>query len=292
MSDKTDKITVRLISIIMKLNSGEKFTSKELAKEFAVTERTITSDLNERLNKFLPIENKNNYYYLESYCIGQLGFSDIRNFARLSGIKDLYPTLADDLLADVLNAKINDSCLVKGGKYEDLSSKTEEFKLIRLAITIKHKLKFIYNDKARLVDPYKLVNNDDIWYLVADEAGQLKTYTFSKILKLSKTENSFKANRKFLEIINKNQADWFSQDNINVILEIDSHVSEYFLRRELLPNQTILKNTKEKLVLQTKVSYDDEILKIVRYWIPHIKIKEPEYLQEKLLNELNVYLKS
>ena len=292
MSDKTDKITVRLIAIIVKLNSGEKFTSKELAKEFGVTERTITSDLNERLNKFLPIENKNNYYYLESYCIGQLGFNDIRNFARLSGIKDLYPTLADDLLADVLNAKINDSCLVKGGKYEDLSSKTEEFKLIRLAITIKHKLKFIYNDKARLVDPYKLVNNDDIWYLVADEDGQLKTYTFSKISKLSKTENSFKANREFLEIINKNQADWFSQDNINVILEIDSHVSEYFLRRELLPNQTILKNTKEKLVLQTKVSYDDEILKIVRYWIPHIKIKEPEYLQEKLLNELDMYLKS
>ncbi|QOY52499.1 hypothetical protein [Candidatus Sulfurimonas baltica] len=46
-----------------------------------------------------------------------------------------------------------------------------------------------------------------------------------------KTENKFQANREFLEIINKNQANWFSQDSINVILEIDVDVSEYFLRR-------------------------------------------------------------
>ena len=292
MSDKSEMLSIRLISIIIKLNSGDKLTTNELAKEFNVSTRTIREDLNNRLSQFLPIVSERNHYFLESYMIGKLGFNDIRNFARLSGIKELYPSLSDDLLADVLNSKINDSCLVKGGKYEDLSDKVEEFKLIRYAITIKHKINFTYNGKPREINPYKLVNNDDIWYLVGDEDDKLKTYSFSKILKLSKTEDSFKPNQEFLNIINKNQANWFSQDVINVTLEIDADVKEYFLRRELLPNQTILKNTKDKLILKTNVSYEEEVLKVVRYWIPHIKIVEPDYLQEKLLNGLDLYLKT
>ena len=274
------------------LNDGQRVTAKYLAQEFNVTEKTITTDLNERLSKFLPIVREKNKYFLESFVVGKLGFSDIRNFAKLSGIQELYPTLADDLLADVLNAKINDSCLVKGEKYEDLSAKTEEFKILRLTITLKHIVAFTYNNKPRELKPYKLVNTNGIWYLVGDENSKLKTFTFSKIQKLLNTEKKFAPQREFIDIINKNQANWFSQKSIAVTLQIDAKVAEYFLRRELLPDQTILKHTNKSLVIKTQVSYEDEILKVVRYWLPHIKIIEPEYLQEKLLNELNLYLNS
>jgi predicted DNA-binding transcriptional regulator YafY len=292
MEHKTDKLAVRFLYIITQLNLGEKLTIKELAEYFNVTERIIQKDLNERLNQFLPIIKRDGKYFIEDFLIGKLDYKDIQNFAILSGIQKLYPSLEDSFLSDVLNKKINDSCLVKGGSYEDLSNKRKEFDILRLAITIKHQINFIYNDKARVINPYKLVNNNDIWYLVGDEDGRLKTYSFTKISNLCKIENEFNPNRDFLEIINKNQANWFSEQSIKVILEIDTNVSEYFLRRELLPNQTILKNTKDKLILQTKVSYDDEILKVVKYWIPHIKIIEPEYMQEKLEKELNLYLKS
>lgn len=292
MENKTDKLAVRFLYIITQLNSGEKLTIKELAEYFNVTERIIQKDLNERLNQFLPIVKKDGKYFIEDFLIGKLDYKDIQNFAILSGIQKLYPSLEDSFLSDVLNKKINNSCLVKGGSYEDVSNKREEFDILRLAITIKHQINFIYNDKTRVINPYKLVNNENIWYLVGDEDGRLKTYSFTKISNLFKTENEFNPNRDFLEIINKNQANWFSEESIKVILEINANVSEYFLRRELLPNQTILKSTKDKLTLQTKVSYDDEILKVVKYWIPHIKIIEPQYLQEKLEKELSLYLKS
>jgi len=291
MSDKSDKLAIRLIAIITKLNSGERFTVKELVEEFGTSEKTITTDLNKRINQFLPIVREKNYYYMESYAIGKLGFNEIRNFAKLSGIKELYPSLEDELLADVLNAKINDSCLVKGGSYENLTSRDEDFKILRLAITLKHIVHFTYNNKPRVIKPYKLVNIDNLWYLSGDENSKLKTYSFSKISSLRKTEKTFEPNDEFLQIIAKNQSNWFSQDSISVILEIDSSVSEYFLRRELLPNQTILKNTQTSLVLKTTISYEDEILKVVRYWIPHIKIIEPEYLQKKLIDNLNFYIK-
>ena len=287
---KTDKLAMRLTSIITRLNAGEILSVKELAGEFAVTERSVQKDLNERIMQFLPVTNKNGQYYLEAYLLGKLTYDDIRDFALLSGIKKLYPVMDDNALSDILNKKVADAMLVKGGAYEDISSKKLEFDLIRLAIVLKHQLFFTYNGKQRAVNPYKLVNNNDIWYLVGDESDELKTYSFTKIEKLCKIEKSFIPNSDFTEIINDPHNKWFSQNKLKVILEIDSSVAEYFLRRELLPHQVVLKQTKKKLTVQTTVAYDEEILKIVRYWIPNIKIIEPFELDEKLREGLSTYL--
>ena len=289
---KTDKLAVRLTSIITRLNAGEILSVKELADEFEVTQRSIQKDLNERVMQFLPVTHKNGQYYMEAYLLGKLTYDDIRDFAHLSGINKLYPTLDDNALSDILNKKVSDALLVKAGAYENISSKKGEFDLIRLAIVLKHQLCFTYKDKKRLLNPYKLVNNNDVWYLVGNEGGELKTYSFTKIEKLCKTEKSFTPNSNYNEIINDPNNKWFSKNKLKVILEIDSSVAEYFLRRELLPHQVVLKQTKKKLIVQTTVAYDEEILKIVRYWIPHIKIIEPYELDERLRNELILYLNS
>ncbi len=290
MPTKTDKLAVRLTSIITRLNAGEILSVKELAEEFEVTQRSIQKDLNERVMQFLPVTHKNGQYYMESYLLGKLSYDDIRDFALLSGINKLYPAMDDNALSDILNKKVNDAMLVKGGAYEDISSKKKEFDLIRLAIVLKHQICFTYKDKKRLLNPYKLVNNNDIWYLVGDENGKLKTYSFTKIENLCKSEKSFIPNSDFKDIISNPSNKWFSKNKIKVILEIDSSVAEYFLRRELLPHQVVLKQTKKKLIVQTTVAYDEEILKIVRYWIPHMKIVEPYELDAKLREELISYL--
>jgi predicted DNA-binding transcriptional regulator YafY len=242
--------------------------------------------------QFLPITKQNGQYYMESYLLGKLSYDDIRDFALLSGIQKLYTVMDDNALADILNAKVNDALLVKGGAYEDIGNKKLEFDIIRLAIVLKHRICFTYNDKKRSVNPYKLVNNNDVWYLVGDENGELKTYSFTKIQKLCKTEDAFTPKNEFQAIINDKNNKWYSEEKISVILEIDSSVAEYFLRRELLPHQTVLKHTDKKLTVQTKVAYDEEILKIVRYWIPHIRIVEPHELDEKSREELLAYLKT
>lgn len=191
MSEKSDKLASRLVAIIIKLNRGEKLNVKELSAEHGTSEKTITTDLNKRLVQFLPIKREKNYYFLESHFVGKLDFNDIRSFAKLSGIKELYPSLSDELLLDVFNEKMQKACLVKSGSYENLGSKTEEFELLRSAITTNHKIVFTYKDKERYVNPYKLVNTNNIWYLVADEEGILKTYTFSKIKNLLEEKETF-----------------------------------------------------------------------------------------------------
>jgi predicted DNA-binding transcriptional regulator YafY len=292
MKKSHDTIARRLSSILLKFNSGERFTIEELCEEFNVDKRTIQRDINERFSYF-PIKKENGYYFLESYALGKLTFEDIKNFAAISGIKALYPSLTNDFIADILNAKINSVYLVKSPSHEPIASKTGDFQSLSVAILQNIPIRCIYKEKPRLLHPYKLVNQQGIWYLVADENGVLKNFSFTKITDFELLDESrFEPKREFVETIQKNEVTWFSQNVIEVTLEIDGDVSEYFLRRNMFPNQTIISQHEGTLTLKTKISYDEEILRTVQYWLPHIKIIEPTHLQEKLNDLLSGYLKT
>ena len=79
---------------------------------------------------------------------------------------------------------------------------------------------------------------------------------------------------------------------IEVTLQIDKKVKDYFTRRELLPHQNIIENKEQNddLIVTTIVSYEEEILKVVRYWMPHIRILKPVYLYDKLTKQLEDYI--
>ncbi len=289
MQKEHDKIGVRLGMILTKFNSGESFTVADLADEFDVSKKTIQRDLKVRL-AYLPIEKKEGYYRLEKYCLGKLSFDDIKNFATFSGLKALYPSLDDTFIIDVLNKKINPSMHIKGHQYEDLSHKLDDFTAIASAIVKKEQIHFTYKKKQRVVSPYRLLNTNGIWYLAGTQKGTLKAFSFSKITDLKSSNIPFAVDKKIVETIEDDSSTWFTKNHIEVTLEVDVSVAEYFLRRPLLPHQKVLESTDEKLVLFTKVAYEEEILRVVRYWMPHITILTPVYLQEKLEEGLRKYL--
>ena len=76
-----------------------------------------------------------------------------------------------------------------------------------------------------------------------------------------------------------------------VMLEIKSEAMSYFKRKKFLPNFKIISKDEDKIILSTKVAYDDEILRVVKCWLPFIKIKEPEYLRVKFERLLGEYLR-
>ena len=73
-------------------------------------------------------------------------------------------------------------------------------------------------------------------------------------------------------------------------LEIKNEAMSYFKRKKFLPNFKIISKNEDKIILSTEVAYDDEILRVVKYWLPFIKIKEPEYLRAKFERLLGEYL--
>jgi len=286
-----DKIATRLAELLNKFNAGQKLSVEELVEEFGVTKRTIQRDINERMS-FLPIKKENGLYFLEEYYLGKLNFDDIQNFAALSGIRELYPSLQEDFLKNILDNTVSQAYMVRGHNYEDLSKNTNEFKLLEDAIINNFVVEFIYKDKPRVVKPYKLINSKGIWYLAGVEDDTLKTFSFKKIAQLSTTDTKFEIDNSVLETIKDDDNIWFSPKKTEVVLKVDKDVAGYFSRRNILPNQHIVKELADGgLLVSTKVAFDEEILKLVRYWIPNVEIVSPNYLQEKLEDGLREYLK-
>lgn len=284
-----DKLATRLSIIIYKLNQGERLTIEALADEFAVSKRTIERDI-ARFSYF-DIKKEGKEFFLDELAVGKLNFDDIKNFAIFSGIKSLYPSLTNQFLKDVLIQKINRAYIVNSSGFEDIEDKTELFEKLSLAILEEKIINFIYNEKNRSVNPYKLINTNGVWYLSATENGSLKTYTFSKIKNLKIDDNSFIMDKEILKEIEKSEINFLSKDTKEVVLEVQNSAKEYFLRKKVLSNMKIIEENKEYFVVSTNVSFDDEILNIVKYWIPYIKIISPINLSLKLEKILNNYLK-
>lgn len=286
-----EKMAQRLAIILTWFNEGRCISKEELIEEFNITERTIDRDL-KRLS-FLPIEKDKDRgcYKLESYALGKLTYSDIRRFAEYCGVKELYPELSDNMIVDILNARLEGAMEVRGHRYEDLSRRVDDFNRLAAAIVQHAVLSFDYKQKHRKVFPYKLSNINGIWYLIGTEDGIIKHFTFSKINNLIVLNETFAPDRRIITLLDEHRGVWVTQKPLEVLLEVDAEVAEYFVRRPLLPNQQIEYKGREVWHIRSRAAYETEILKTVRYWMPHLRILEPASLHQTLLEELRDYLR-
>lgn len=93
-----------------------------------------------------------------------------------------------------------------------------------------------------------------------------------------------------LKEIEKNEINFLSSITKEVHLQIDNSAKEYFLRKKVLSNMKIINQTNEYFIVSTNIAFDDEILNIVKQWIPYIRIVYPLELQNKLQDTLKNYL--
>jgi predicted DNA-binding transcriptional regulator YafY len=284
-----DTIATRLARIITRLNEGACLDLEELREDFNVSLRTLQRDFNERLAS-LPLYKKDGRYCIEDYALGKLTYSDIRNFAEISGVLSLYPSLDQSFVVDILSNKVNQIFRVNALPHDNRDNHADWFKTIGASILSHRVLRFDYHDKPRSVHPYKLINNDGVWYLLADEKETLKLFAIGKIKSLNATDDVFIPNPEMQERAQQRDTRWFSDTETEVVLRIDHAVSDYFIHRDLLPNQTLLDDDREAITLATRTQYPDEILRLVRQWIPHIRIVEPSSLARQLKDELNDFL--
>lgn len=81
------------------------------------------------------------------------------------------------------------------------------------------------------------------------------------------------------------------EEKKEIVLKIASEIAGYFKRRKLIANQVIEKELEDgDLIVSARVGHANQVLPIVRYWIPHIRIISPEGLQSEMEKELRGYL--
>lgn len=76
-----------------------------------------------------------------------------------------------------------------------------------------------------------------------------------------------------------------------MVLSVAPPAADYFLRQKLIGGQKIVKHLEDGgLIVSGTIAHPNQILPIVRYWIPHIHVISPEGLQADLENQLRAYL--
>ena len=290
-----ETIAYRLTEILRRLNEGEKLDPHALVEEFGVNLRTIQRDLNERF-AFLDLEKKEGVYSINRMRLGSLNFKDVQRFASLAGLQGLHPLLSTDFLKSILENRLQSALLIRGHNYEDLRGKEPLFNQIKHAIEECHAISYQYLKPAgsKLVEavwPYKLVNQDGIWYLAATDAGQLKSYAFSKIDQLLVSPDTFTPDPAIVKNVNEEDSIWLNLKKTEVVLKVARHAADYFLRRKLIGGQKIEKQLEDGgLIVSGTIAHPNQILPIVRYWLPSIHVISPEGLQAELESQLRAYL--
>lgn len=294
-SDNHDTLVYRLAQMLVKLNQGEKLDPGALADEFGVNLRTIQRDLNERF-AYLPLQKTDGRYHLDATFLGKLSSKDIERFASLAGVRGLFPSLSDEFLRDIFDSSVQEALLIKGHNYENLAGREQTFRALEKAIVARQNVAFDYlkTDGAKSyasVSPYKLLNLKGIWYLAAVDDDKLKTFSFTKIEKLKLLDTTFAWSKEVDTKLATEDGIWFAESQHEVVLKISANVAGYFKRRKLIANQVIEKELADGgLLISAKVGHPNQVLPIIRYWIPHIRIVSPELWQSDLERGVLDYL--
>lgn len=290
-----DTIAYRLSQVLIKLNQGDHLDPAALAEEFGTHVRTIQRDLKVRL-AFLPLLKTKGRYHLEPAYLGKLNFKDIERFATKTGIKGLFPSLDRDFLKDLLSEQMPAPWLIRGHHYEDLSGLQDVFDQLEVAVMQKRVLTLDMRKDGRVktyngIQPYRLINTKGIWYLAAVHDGKLKTFGVGKIRSVQTRAETFTPDENVNASVQTEEGIWHSSQPQQVLLSVSPAVAGYFKRRQLIPHQKIVAESVDgTLMVETTVGHQNQILPIVRYWIPSVRIVSPTAWNDELIHQLADYL--
>lgn len=123
--------------------------------------------------------------------------------------------------------------------------------------------------------------------------GSIQKYYLKTLSDIKATTQTFTTDAKIEEILNHSINIWFKADvePFEVKIYADKIATKYFQRRTL-PAQSI-ETLSQDGTMEFIVTITDEmdIMPIIKYWIPHLRVLEPEWICEMIDEDLEGYLK-
>ncbi len=155
--------------------------------------------------------------------------------------------------------------------------------------------------KYKRVQPYKIIYLNGSWYLAVITTQDYEINSGFKLLRLNFLEKITLCRfspqhfhediqvKDFLE--NKFQSLFTSFDKkfFKVRLKVGNKAARFFKVKKYLKSQRIVKETEDYIIVELMTNDDMEIIPLVQRWLPHVKVLEPQSLNEKILNNLKLY---
>jgi predicted DNA-binding transcriptional regulator YafY len=284
----------------MKLNAGEALSVKALAEEFNVSTKTLQRDFNERLSGFPIYQDKRKWKMQDGFKIEktklleeQLVLDIIEKMAENIGGK--FATTSNKLLARMKNVNFNP--IYTKLNIENISDRFEDIVLIEKAIENKTELICSYKNEREGVfrtniQPLKIVNYDGFWYVVAMKDDRVEKYYLKTLSYIENTSVTFSVEENIEKLLENSINIWFKSDiePFEVKLHADEVATKYFKRREL-PTQ-VVESLSEDGTMEFVVTITDEmeIMPLIKYWLPHLRVLEPLWIAEMIDEDLEKYL--
>ncbi|WP_456453146.1 helix-turn-helix transcriptional regulator [Hydrogenimonas sp.] len=289
-----DKILTRLTTILQRLYEGEALSVTELAKEFNVSTKTIQRDFNERLIRF-PIEKSGRRWRMrEGHRLEKV--QDIDNLLTLQILETLAKGAGQSFArrSKALLGRLKNDAPLPVHSYlsiEDITSHAALFRETEEAIVGAKVLAFDYHGKPRRVHPYRIVNFDGYWYLLAYEpaSGLVKKFYMKEMERLATAEESFAPDTSLQTRIEGALNAWFdpNEEPFEIHLLARAPIVKYLHRRPLSPRQHIVarhENGDVEVVLHATT--EKEALELLKLWIPDLVVLAPASLKRSFQNLL------
>lgn len=144
------------------------------------------------------------------------------------------------------------------------------------------------------VKPYKILFINENFYLACEVDHQdymFSMYRVSKIVTVENISKTYHKNYDIEEFIKDIQTPFaiytpnYKKHLIDVQIEIDSSKAYFFKAKKHMRSQEILEEKDDgNLIVNFKITQEMEIEDLIKRWIPHMKIIQPESLRNKVKN--------
>jgi predicted DNA-binding transcriptional regulator YafY len=237
-------------------------------------------------------------------------FGEERAYLRLAlqAIKDL-PTLSNKhykaIEARFQLHEPNTPYYIESQEAEPLEVSQFDTSELIYAITHDCLVEFKYTDISSkdiyVVEPYKIITFDGLWYLfgkdIHDSETPYKTWRLKYIVDtdIDRTSKYNLADESIEKILTKAHSADFIVDNIDNAtvksLHIEVKVSKYIGDKIQLPGEIdeILNDDGSRTII-CDVSSIKEIDRDIKAWLPHIEIIQPSWYKKQIKEELQGYL--
>jgi len=248
----------RLIRIMVLLQNHTKMTTKELASELGVSERTILRDMDALTLSGIPVvaeRGKTGGWRLMDHFRSQL------SGLKLQDMKALFILPSEQMLEDLgvqidvgdlrsnLLASLPSSIKAEGRHYleklyvdtstwKSSKDKSDVFLIVQKALWEDKKLSLTYrktdgDSSERVVCPLGLVAKGSVWYLVAlNENGEYRNLRLSRIVQAVGVDETFTRPQHF------SLSDYWKQSKINFVESLPSYKVEVLAAPTIINRMT------------------------------------------------------
>jgi len=296
--------TTRQTRILERLNNGEALSITELASKWDVSTKTLQRDF-DKLKVMLP---------------GQIERADDGKKYRKT--KNYTAQNDGEVIIEMLDSMVRDiggATYTKGHKLltelktyidkpfyarmdvEDVSEKFELITQLERAMKDKQAVTLEYhrwydesheNKEYRDVHPLKIVIYNGFWYLLTEHNGYFKKFYLKEIKLCTIEKQTFKLDKKILERMEESINIWFDPNTkpFEVTLWLDTDAVVYFERKPIAKSQKLYKKPDGTAELFVKITHEEEIYPILKFWLPKVRIVDPLEMQERFEEMLRKYL--